>query len=112
MDLTDKQENLIIKIIDTNTGANMEEQRQKVYAVIEEYLFEGDYQTDITLFATIEKANAFFEETVMREIETSWINNLDEADSEQIERGESYFHAWDSSNYDGTWIYIEEKEIQ
>lgn len=88
-------------------------ENNKVYVLREEYYFEGDVESNCTIFDTFEKAKVAFEERAKIEKEQSWINQLDDEDLETMKSDESdtYLHAYDSSNYYSTTVWVEEKEI-
>lgn len=90
---------------------------KKIYEVVELYEFDG-VEIETTIFDTMEKAKAKFEQIIKKEEETSWIKNMlngdelnDPLSNSELEHEETYYHAYDGYNFYATTIYIREKEI-
>ena len=85
---------------------------KKVFEVKMIWFFEGESDCDTYLFDTFEKAKEKFDKLCLDEENCSWIDDLDEADKNEIEHEDNYYHAYDSNDYYETTILISEKEVQ
>lgn len=86
---------------------------KKVYVIIEEYCFDGSYETETTVCNSKQTALEVYEKIVKNEKENSWIRDAINNDNPQfdLDEDDGYFYCYDNCNYDFTAIQIKEKEI-